>query len=130
MFRQKVRPRITPRILYGTWGRKTYQRTRPPEKFWTPPKELLVCSVVDFCTGKTEERRPRGAGKRTVRRGVQHPLPEFAQPRLSRVKGRSSPARGCKFGCARSYMAGHYPGILMTGHIGTTTPKFIPSRWG
>ena len=25
--------------------------------------------------------------------------PEFAQPRLSRVKGRSSPARGYKFGC-------------------------------
>ena len=37
---------------YG--GRKTYQRTRSPENFWTPPKELLVCSVVDFCTGKTE----------------------------------------------------------------------------
>ena len=25
--------------------RKTYQRTRPPEKFWTPPKELLVWGV-------------------------------------------------------------------------------------
>ena len=37
---------------YG--GRKTYQRTRSPENFWTLRKELLVCSVVDFCTGKTE----------------------------------------------------------------------------
>ena len=37
---------------YGGW--KTYQRTRSPKNFWTPPKELLVCSVVDFCTGKTE----------------------------------------------------------------------------
>ena len=37
---------------YG--GRKTYQRTRSPENFWTPPKELLVCSVVDFCMGKAE----------------------------------------------------------------------------
>ena len=27
-------------------------------------------------------------------------------------------------------MAGHYPGILMTGHIGTNTPKFVPPRWG
>ena len=27
-------------------------------------------------------------------------------------------------------MAGHYPGILMTGHIGTNTPKFLPPRWG
>ena len=32
--------------------------------------------------------------------------PEFAQPRLSRVKGRSSPARGYKFGCVCSYMVG------------------------
>ena len=56
--------------------------------------------------------------------------PEFAQPRLSRVKARSSPARRYKFGCVSSYMAGHYPGILMTGHIGTNTPKFVPPRWG
>ena len=28
---------------------------------------------------------------------------------LSRVKARSSPARGYKFGCVCSYMAGHYP---------------------
>ena len=56
--------------------------------------------------------------------------PEFAQPRLSRVKRRSSPARGYKFGCVCSYMAGHYPGILMTFHIGTNTPKFVPPRWG
>ena len=58
------------------------------------------------------------------------PTTEFAQPRLSRVKGRSSPARGCKFGCVCSYMAGHYPDILMTGHLGTNTPKFVPPRWG
>ena len=35
---------------YG--GRKTYQRTRSPENFWTPPKKLLVCSVVDFVQEK------------------------------------------------------------------------------
>ena len=23
-------------------------------------------------------------------------------------------------------MAGHYPGILMTGHVGTNTPKLYP----
>ena len=55
---------------------------------------------------------------------------EFAQPRLSRVKARSSPARGYKLGCVCSYMAGHYPGILMTGHVGTNTPKFAPPRGG
>ena len=54
---------------------------------------------------------------------LQNP-PEFARPRLSRVKERSSPARGYIFGCLFLYMAGHYPGILMTGHIGKTTPKF------
>ena len=32
---------------------------------------------------------------------------EFAQPRLSRVKWQSSPARGYKFGCVCSYLAGH-----------------------
>ena len=58
------------------------------------------------------------------------PRTEFAQPRLSRVKARSSPARGYKFGCVCSCMAGHYPGTLMTGHTGTNTPKFVPPRWG
>ena len=58
------------------------------------------------------------------------PTTEFAQPRLSRVKARSSPARGYYFGCVCSYMAGHYPDILMTGHIGTKTSKFVPPRWG
>ena len=56
--------------------------------------------------------------------------PEFAQPRLSRVKAQSSPARGDKFRCVCSYMAGHDDGILMTGHIGTNTPKFVPPRRG
>ena len=34
------------------------------------------------------------------------PTTEFAQPRVSSVKGRSSPARGYKFGCVCSHMAG------------------------
>ena len=50
------------------------------------------------------------------------PTTEFAQPRLSRVKRR----RGNKFGCIYSYVAGHYPGIPMTGHIGTNTPNLYP----
>ena len=53
-----------------------------------------------------------------------------AQPRLSRVRRRSFLARGYKFGCVCSYITGQYPGILMTGHIGTNTPKFVPPRWG
>ena len=55
--------------------------------------------------------------------------PEFAQPRLSRVKARSSPARGYKFGCVCSYMASHEDAGVVTGHIGTKTPKFVPPRW-
>ena len=39
-------------VVQNVWGRKTCQRTRPPEKFWTPPKKLLVCSVVDFVQEK------------------------------------------------------------------------------
>ena len=46
---------------YKTYGgRKMYQRTRSPENFWPPPKELLACSTVDSCTGKTEHRHLRG----------------------------------------------------------------------
>ena len=52
------------------------------------------------------------------------------QPRLSRVKGWSSPARGYKFACVCSYMAGHEDAGVMTGHIGTNTPKFAPCRQG
>ena len=36
-------------------------------------KRLLVCSVVDFCTGKTEQRHPRG-WKTYRTRGVQNPF--------------------------------------------------------
>ena len=27
-------------------------------------------------------------------------------------------------------MAGHYPGILMSGQKGTNAPKFVPPHWG
>ena len=42
----------------------------------------------------------------------------------------SKPTRICTTLFVCSYMAGHYPDILMTGHIGTNTPKFVPPRWG
>ena len=50
------------------------------------------------------------------------PPTEFAQPRLSRVKGRSSPARGYKFGCL------FVPyGRSLPGHIGTNArPNLYP----
>ena len=56
--------------------------------------------------------------------------PEFAQPRLSRVKRRSSLATGYKSGSVCSYMAGHEDAGVVTGHTGTNTPKFVPPRWG
>ena len=42
----------------------------------------------------------------------------------------SSPARRYKFRCVCSYMAGHEDAGVVTGHIGTSTPKFVPPRWG
>ena len=45
-------------------------------------------------------------------------------------KGWSSPARGYKFWCVCSYMAGHEDAGVMTGHIGTNAPKCVPPRWG
>ena len=47
--------------------------------------------------------------------------PEFAQPRLSKVKGPSSLARGYKFGCVCSYMPGTTSHQRDTRHIGTKT---------
>ena len=93
-------------------------------------------TIVD---GPQDSRRGAGGTQSEVIDNLHHcrliiqrapNTPEFAQPRLSRVKGRSSLARGYKFGCVCSYMAGHYPGILMTGHIGTNTPKFVTPRRG
>ena len=46
-------------------------------------------------------------------RSCSKPTTEFAQPRLSRVKRRSSPVRGYKFGCVCSYMAGYELCILL-----------------
>ena len=43
----------------------------------------------------------------------------------SRVKGRSSPARGYKFGCVCSYIDGHEDAGVMIIHIRTNTPKFV-----
>ena len=34
--------------------RKRTRERALPKIFWTPPKEFLVCSVVDICTGKTD----------------------------------------------------------------------------
>ena len=53
---------------------ETYQRTRSAENFWTPPKELLVCSVVEFCTGKTEQWHLRGVENVPYHGGVQKPF--------------------------------------------------------
>ena len=57
-------------------GRKTYRRTRPPEKFSTPPKELLVCSVVDFVQETTEQRQPRGVENVPYEGGSKSPFLE------------------------------------------------------
>ena len=60
-----------------------------------------------------------GGGGRSPLSTRSKPTTEFAQPRLSRVKQRSSPTRGYKFGCVCSYMAGHEDAGVVTGHIGT-----------
>ena len=91
--------------------------------------ELLPCSIKNAVAHVSHPIAlyPQNLPYRMVRSASSKPTTEFAQPRLSRVKARSSPARGYKFGCVCSYMAGHYPGILMTGHIGTNTrPNLYP----
>ena len=83
----------------------------------------------------TENRRfsQKTAGNRrlgSVTLGASPLARPNAQPRLSRSTDGRPPARGYKFGCVCSYMAGHADAGLMTGHIGTNTPKFVPPRWG
>ena len=80
----------------------------------------------------TQLHSPRGQfAKRKKHLSQRAPNPpEFAEPRLSRVKAQSSPARGYKFGCVCSYMVGHEDAGVVTDHIGTNTPKFVPPRWG
>ena len=42
-------------VIWGGAKRMGEEENVPEnDNFWTPPKELLVCSVVDFCTGKTK----------------------------------------------------------------------------
>ena len=43
------------RSLCKTYGGGNVPERTLPKNFWTPPTELLVCSVVDFSTGKTEQ---------------------------------------------------------------------------
>ena len=74
------------------------------------------------------EKGPKSLQKPNCQRAPNPP--KFAQPRLSRVKARPSPARGYKSGCVCSYMAGHEDIGVVTGHIGTNTPKFVPPRRG
>ena len=74
------------------------------------------------------QKRSKNFGKVADQRAPNPP--EFAQPRLSRVKARSSPTKGYKFGCVCSYIAGHEDARVVTGDIGTNTPKLVPSRWG
>ena len=76
-----------------------------------------------LCMSHRPKRPPCWACRREV--DVPHsasskPTTEFAQTRLSRVNltKRGHPQRwGYKLGCVCSYMAGHDPGILMTGHF-------------
>ena len=49
--------------------------------------------------------------------------PEFAQPRLSRVQGRSSPQIWVNLFL-------YEDAWVMTSHKGTNAPKFVPPRWG
>ena len=57
-------------------GGKRTRQSALPKIFGPLPKELLVRSVVDFCTGKNRALTPEEGGKRTVRGG---PKPLFGR---------------------------------------------------
>ena len=102
----------------------------------------LVWSVPLSFKGNDRESPKKGGGETYRRWGVQKrfwgvvfrriygmfstPLsfpPPSAALCWSRVKAWSFPARGYRFGCVCSYVAGHEDAGVVTGHIGTNTPK-------
>ena len=60
--------------VQNVWGEENIAENAPSRKILDPPKELLVCSVVDLGIGKTQQRHPRGGWKTYQTRGVQNPL--------------------------------------------------------
>ena len=95
-----------------------------------------VASDLRFRAAISEPKTPSFCGisgdlAQSTRKSLAIAIVRFApRPRLSRVKGRSSPARGYTFGRVCSYMAGHEDAGVVTSHVGTNAPKFAPPRWG
>ena len=53
-------------------GKRTRERTLQID-FWAPPKELLVCSVLGLCKGRTEQRHLGGV-ENVLYKGVLTPF--------------------------------------------------------
>ena len=66
--------------VWGGGGKRARERALP-KLFWTPPKELLVCSVVAFCTRKTEHWHLRGV-ENVPYEGGESKTPFFTRPQL------------------------------------------------
>ena len=64
-------------------------------KLWIFNSVKIRCWLLNFMLGRYFQKLSASS----------KPTTEFTQPRLSRVKGWASPARGYKFGCVCSYMA-------------------------
>ena len=86
----------------------------------TPERGTLSQNITIFLKAPCRDMRHRcptyqtssSPGKRNsgIPKGQRAPNPpEFAQPRLSRVKARSSPAGGYEFGCVCSYTVWSLP---------------------
>ena len=110
---------------------QTYKKTRTLHFSENLHKSAVFCEICVL--GSVCHLRPVPLERALILKvssASSKPTTEFAQPCLSRAQGRSSPARGYKFGCVCSYMAGVSHTYVMAGHIGINTPKFVPSRWG
>ena len=47
--------------VQNVWEEENVPENAPSRKILDPSKRaLLVCSIMDFCTGRTEQRHPRG----------------------------------------------------------------------
>ena len=83
----------TPKFVPSLPRRKTNFRGSPPHSAVSGPRKLIF--VLFFLAWVYMQQIPNP--------------PKFAQPGLSRLKGRSSQAKGYTFRCVCSRMAGRYP---------------------
>ena len=119
-------PRESLKVIFNLAGyifilQGYFWRPPPPKKNTIKTSTKLTClglflNLARFKVENNLERLSghifRGFAKGRFRKSASSKPTRICTARLSRVKGRSSPARGYKFGCVCPYMASHYVSVM------------------